>query len=218
MNFFAKTTLLSAVLAALLISPARAEVFVLEDDVNGFSLSIPDSWAKITNQKPDDKLTIAGPGANDYATCRVRVREDRRFLIYPRIFADPVQQVAYSREFWNDYLGEYEEITVDAFKDDSGVGKAFASTAEASFMSTDGTPVRKRGIMFAGLYNDRAYIVDCSSEQTLYDKWRPVFLSIIKSVDFEKTIHEYPDGHYRNFNTDKEVTIQGPGIIDVYKF
>ncbi len=220
MHFVLKSILVGAVMcsAAFSFSQVRAEVFVIEDQQNSFSLSFPDSWATTTNQKPDDKLTIAGPGVNDYAVCRVRVRQDKRYAIYPVAFSDPVQKVAYSREFWTDYLGEYEDIIVDAFKDESGVGKAFASTAEASFMSTDGTPVRKRGIMFAGLYFDRAYIVDCSSEQTLYDKWRPQFLSIIKSVDFSKMIHEFPNGDYRKFQEDPEVKIQGPAVLDVYKF
>jgi hypothetical protein len=150
--------------------------------------------------------------------CRVRQREDRRYVIFPVEYSSAIQRAAFSRKFWDEYLGEYDDVIVDAFKDDSGVGRAFASTAEVSFMTPEATKIRKRGIVFAGVYNDRLYIVDCSSEQTVYAKWRPVFLSIIKSVETTKTIHEFPTGEYRGFLGDDEVTIQGPRVQDVYKF
>jgi hypothetical protein len=59
--------------------------------------------------------------------------------------------------------------------------------------------MRKRGLMFASLYHDKAYIVDCSAEESVYEKWRPAFMGVVKSVDFEKVVHELPSGNYRNF-------------------
>jgi hypothetical protein len=218
MHFVFKTILVGAALCSMAVSTARAEIFYIEDQDDRFSISFPDLWAKVENQKPDDKLTIAGPGVNDFATCRVRVREDKRFLIYPREYASEIQRTSFTRDFWTDYLGEYDELTVDAFKDDSGVGKSYASMAEVSFMTAEGSLVRKRGLMFAGLYHDRAFIVDCSSQASLYEKWRPVFLSIIKSVDMSKVIFETPAGYYRDFLADPENTIEGPKKLDAYKF
>lgn len=213
MYFFVKSFLVAAVLCAVSFAPVRAEIFYIEDPVNGFSLSFPDLWAKVNNQKADDKLTVVGPGQNDFATCRVRVREDRRHLIYPRKFASAIQKVEYSKDFWTDYLGEYDEVEVEVFKDEAGLGKGFASYAEVSYMTAEGPLVRKRGIMFAALYNDRAYIADCSSEKSVYAKWRPVFLSIVKSVDFDKTIAEFPTGYYRDFSKDPELLINGPNPL-----
>ena len=218
MNFIFKSVLVGAALCSFASGVARAEVFVYESDKGDYSMSYPDSWAVTENLQPDDQLTITGPGVNDYATCRVRQREDKRFLIYPVEYSSDIQRAAYSRKFWDEYLGEYEDVVVDAFKDESGLGRGFASTAEVTFKTVAGTPVRKRGIMFGTVYHDKAYIVECASEQTLYDKWRPVFLSIIKSIDFEKKIHEFPTGEYRNFKADPAVTIYGPKNHDLYTF
>ena len=214
MNFFTRTIFFAAVILVSAWSPAKAEMFFVEDQSNRFTITFPDTWQMTLNQKSDDKLTVAGPGSNDYATCRVRVREERRFLIYPRKFASAVQKVGFSRDFWNKYLGEYDDVFVDDFREPTGLGKGFGSFTEASYTTAEGTIMRKRGLMFASLYHDKAYIVDCSAEESIYLKWRPAFLSIVKSVDFEKTIHELPSGNYRNFIADEKVVINGEKKID----
>ncbi len=200
------------------VSSAQAGQFFYEDQKEGFSISFPDTWARVTNQKADDKITIVGPGEGDYATCKVRVRNDRRFVIFPGKFDADIQKVAYSRKFWNDYLGDYNNVVVDSFKDEAGLGLGYASMAEASYETAEGTLVRKRGLMFASLYHDRVYIVDCSSEESVYMKWRPAFLSIVKSVDFSKVRHKKTNGHYREFNKDPKVKVEGKRKLDVYTF
>ncbi len=197
---------------------AKADVFYVEDQTNRFSITFPDTWAISSNQKPDDKLTILGPGENDFAVCRVRVRQDRRFLIYPRKFASNVQKVAYSRDFWNRYLGEYDNVSVDSFREPAGLGKGFGSFTEASYTTAEGSVVRKRGVMFASLYHDKAYIVDCSAEESVYSKWRPAFLNIVRSIDFEKVVYALPNGNYREFLNDPEVVINGEKKVDVYRY
>lgn len=214
MVFFKRSFILAAVLCVMGVGSAKAEVFFVEDQVNRFTLSFPDLWMTANNQKPDDKLTLVGPGEPDFATCRVRVREDRRFLIYPRKFASNVQKVAYSRDFWNRYLGEYDDVEVDNFREPAGLGKGFGSFTEATYTTAEGTIMRKRGLMFASLYHDRAYIVDCSAEASVYYKWRPAFMSIVKSVDFEKIVHELPSGNYRNFIADPELVINGAKKVE----
>lgn len=218
MHSLLKSFLIGAVLCAATVSSAKAEIFYIEDQVNRFSVSFPDLWAVVNDQKPDDKLTVAAPGANSHATCRVRVREDRRFLIYPRKFASPIQHLHYSQDFWNAYFGEYNDVNVDVFKDDAGLGRGFASYAEASYTTADGPIVRKRGIMFATLYRDRAYIVDCAAEESVYDRWRPSFLSIVKSIDFDKVIDEFPQGNYRNFLADDDLVVNGPNPLDQSRY
>tara|TARA_R110001592_G_scaffold79054_4_gene236781 strand:- start:8981 stop:9637 length:657 start_codon:yes stop_codon:yes gene_type:complete len=213
-----KLLLAGVLLCSAFISHAQAGQFFFEDQKERFTMTFPDTWARISNQKADDQITIAGPGANDYAICKVRVRQDRRYVIFPGKFDSDVQKVAYSRDFWNDYLGDYNEVVVDVFKDGSGLGLGYASMAEASYETAEGTLVRKRGVMFASLYHDHAYIVDCSSEESVYQKWRPAFLSIVKSVDFGNVRHAKSHGHYRGFDTDPKLEVEGPKALDVYKF
>lgn len=210
--------LTAALLFSLIPTSSKAEVFFIEDQDDRFSVAFPDHWDLTENQKPDDKLTVIAPGENDYSLCRVRVREDRKNLIYPPELAGSVQKVSYSREFWNDYLGEYDNVNVDSFREPTGLGKGFGSFTEASYTTAEGNIVRKRGMMFASLYHDKAYIVDCSAEESVYQKWRPYFLGIVKSVDFEKVIHELPSGNYRDFLNDPDVVINGAKKGDTYRY
>ena len=89
---------------------------------------------------------------------------------------------------------------------------------EASYETAEGPLVRKRGLMFATLYHDKLYIADCSAEESVYQKWRPAFLSIVKSIDFGLVRHGYAHGHYRNFIKDPKTVVEGQKKLDVYKF
>ncbi len=207
-------------LATVLSSYAQAESFFFEDREERFTITFPDTWKRISNQKADDRITIAAPGTNDYATCRVRVRQDRRYVIYPGKFDSDVQKVAYSRDFWNAYLGEFNDVVVDTFKDHSGLGSGYASMAEATYETAEGSLVRKRGVMFATLYHDRVYIADCSAEESVYHEWRPAFLSVVKSLDITAgNRHPKAVGHYRPFNNKgEEVKVLGRKKLDTYSF
>ncbi len=223
MHFLLKPVFIGAVFSSiafssLLIKPSNAEIFFVEDKDNRFSISFPDNWKKISNQKPDDRLSVAAPGKHNYALCRVRTREDRRFVIFPRKFDDAIQKVAFSNEFWDNYLGEYNLVRVDFLKDEAGLGLGHASMVEASYETFEEDIVKKRGIMFASLYHDQLYIVDCSSEASVYQKWRSSFLNIIKSLNFVKVTSERKSGHYRDFMSDPAVEVEGPKALDTYKF
>lgn len=217
MNKFLKSFLVCVAVLSIAPKMARAEIFYVEDQNDRFSLSFPDTWSMTGNQKPDDKLTIIAPGENNMATCRMRVREDKRYVIYPRKFADAIQKTAYSRQFWDEYLAEFDDVSVDFFKDEAGLGRGFASMAEVSFTTADQPIAKKRGIMFATLYNDRAFIIDCSSEESVYQNFRSDFLGVVKSVDLVKTMHEDVNGHYRSFDKDEPVEVQGPKTFNVHK-
>ncbi|PCJ99897.1 MAG: hypothetical protein COA45_03530 [Zetaproteobacteria bacterium] len=218
MHSFLKSFLVGAAFCSMALSSAQAEVFFIEDQNDRFTVTFPDLWKKIGNQKTDDKLTVVGPGSNDFANCRVRVRGDRRYVIFPNKFGSAIQKVSFSKEFWNNYLGEYDDVSVDVFKDEAALGLGHASMVEVSYETAEGPLVHKRGIMFATLYYDQVYIVDCSSEASVYSKWRSEFLGIVKSVDFKKMQFEKSSGHYRDFQDDKPVEVTGPRELDVYKF
>ncbi|MGE4313304.1 MAG: hypothetical protein AB7E85_03410 [Pseudobdellovibrionaceae bacterium] len=187
---------------------ARADYFVWKDAKSGVSLSYPDTWRQINNYAPDDVLTIAAPG-NDQAQCRVRVRDDGRFKIYPQRYQAAVQREAYSLEFWNEYLASYHDVMLHEVTDGAGLGQAFASMVKASYVTTH--PMKneiKTAIAAAGLYYDKAYILDCSSLAPAFAKYYPAFLSIYKSVDMDKMFHELPEGENRGMD-------KGP-IVQMY--
>lgn len=218
-----KSLLVGAALCSLGLSAtmqqAKAEVFFIDDATHRFSISFPDSWKRIANQKPDDMLTVTGAGQNNFADCRVRVNNDRRHVIHPPTLDAEIQRIEVSADFWDNYLSDYNNVEVQRFKDNAGLGYGHASMAEASYETTEGATVRKRGLMFASLYHDQMYVFECSSEETVYDEWRQTFLGIAKSVDFGVVTNDKTKGHYRDFtNEDEKVEVQGDRAADVFKF
>ena len=190
--------------------PARADYFVWRDHLTGLSLSFPDSWLVVANKEPDDLVTVMAPGGRGNAVCRVRAREDRRYLIYPPRFSAAIQKIDYGAAFWETYLGEYEDARLESVKDESGLGRGFASTAVADYRSAvPGPYMSRKGLMFASLYNGRAYITECSSHRDAFSRWKDDFLSIAKSVDFRKAHHEVLTGDYRNFMKDPFLPFAG---------
>lgn len=139
-----------AVLSFLSAAPARADIWFWQDDKTGMSLTFPDTWAVMNNRAPDD-LNDRRPG-HDNAMCRIRAREDRRFMIYPvRYMSAVFQKVAYSNAFWEYYVnGDYDLVNLDVMQDDAGLGRGNASYALATF-DAPGPDDRglKRGLMFA---------------------------------------------------------------------
>ena len=222
MNSLFKSLLVGAIVGVSTLGAfsfdAKAEIFYVEDQDDRFSVSFPDTWAKVSNQKEEDKLTIAAQGVNEFVECRVRVRNEERYLIYPETLAAEVQRTYISRDFWNHYLSEYDSYEIERFKDDAGLGYGHASMIEAAYETAGGKIVRKRGMMFASVYGSNLYILECSAEATVYDKWRQSFLGIVKSVDFQRVSHPHSQGYYRNFKTeDDQVEIVGPKELDAYK-
>lgn len=217
MRVFTKVLTVFVLVFSTIPTVAQAEIFFIEDQDDRFTITFPDLWKKVGNQKPDDKLTILGPDGNNHLICRVRVRPDRRFVIFPHQFDDEIQRIAVSAEFWKNYLGEYNAVYVEEFKDGAGLGRGYAGLVEATYETDSSVPVKKKGIMLASLYHDQLYVVDCSAEESVYLKWRPAFLGIIKSVDFDPVVYEPIHGHYRHFDEDAPVIIEGPKSLDVYK-
>ena len=181
------TFLLTLSVFALGVTSANAEVFYWKDADTKMSFTYPDRWDVRHNQRPDDIYAVAAPGVNNHAICRLRVRDDN------------IQRIAYSNDFWDSYLGEYNDVTMRRVYDDAGLGRGFASFAEADYTTALGPKMEKRAIMFASLYNNNAYILECSAEKHSYHKWHNSFLSVVKSVNFRKEINEAKNGYYRNF-------------------
>jgi hypothetical protein len=217
MRFPLKTLTFALVLMAG-IAPAKADVFVWRDAETKLSLSYPDTWRQIHNQQPNDIFTVAAPGDGEYATCRIRVTEDKRFIIYPRQFADEIQRLNFSRSFWENYVGEFNGATINGVWDNAGFGDGYASFADVSFISSAGPKVQKRGVMFAANYNDQLFVGECSSETSVFVNWSDHFLSFVKSVDFKNEYALFINGWYRGFMSDDVLRIHGRRPVDLYTY
>ncbi len=188
--------------SALLLFPAaaKADYFLWEDPVSHLTITFPDTWKTAHNQKPDDILTILGPSEHGFPKCVVKTRDDKRYVIFPPQYGRSIQNEAVSSGFWKTYLDEYQDYNLAKVVDDAGLGRWHASYALAGYTDYDGRVFEKRrSIMFASLYYDTMYILECSALEHAYEDWYFPFMSIVKSVDFRKMYNEVPSGHYRNF-------------------
>lgn len=212
---------IAATLALLVLTAfaphASAYDFFWQDSKTKASLAFPDDWRVVHNQKTDDVLTIVAPSDNEFPMCRMRIREDRRFMIYPRRYADNIQRINYSEEFWQSYIGEFRAGRLDEMHDNSGLGRGYGSYAYISFIPDASPLMKRRGLVFVGLYRDKAYIFECSAHADAFEAWAPVFLNIASTVNFRKELHQLPGGYYRHFPADKVLKIHNAGgKVDIY--
>jgi hypothetical protein len=190
---------------------AKADYFVWQDEKSGLSLTFPDTWKMQNNANPDTIATVAGPSDLGKPICRVDVRDDKRYIIYPARYQDAVQKVAVSRPFWQKFLSQYDEYNLGDVYDGAGLGRGFASYALASYGRHFGTVMQSRqALMFASLYRDKLFVVECSALAHEYDRWEMDFRGIIKSIDFKKAYHELPTGEYANFLNEAEMYFWAP--------
>ncbi len=199
------------------VSQAKADYFVWKDPESGVSLSFPDTWKQVSNADANDVITVMAPSGRAHASCRVRANADERYMVYPPKFSPSVQKISYSYDFWNKYLAEYDDAEIFDLYDGAGLGRGFASYAIADYESAvQGPHMHRRAILFATLYHDTAYVLECSSHVDAFKDWKKLFLSIAGSVDFEKAHHEVRTGNYRNFLGDRQMqfdSTEGPGRI-----
>lgn len=198
---------------------ARADYFVWEDPKSGLTLSYPDTWKMVSQRQPDEVFAIIAPSSTgEDAVCRVRVRDDKRYLVYPPHLGRDVQTVSYSREFWEEYLNEYDNVEIYG-TNDGGLGRGYGSFAVSGYEGALFSPYgRRRGITSASLYFGKAYIVDCSARIMAFEKYQPLFLSIMGSVDFKKAHDELWSGDYRNFFADPRFEFKWPGSAAVMRY
>ena len=163
---FIATLLLTGLLLLAGTTAARADYVVWRDAHSGLSLSFPDTWRIVNNFAPDDVLMIMAPSGDGYAACRVRVREDRRYLIYPSHFSGAIQRVEFSSRFWDQYIQDYENTWIQNVYDGAGLGRGHAGYAIAYYRSAvPGPETDRKALMFASLYNDKLYILECSARR-----------------------------------------------------
>ncbi len=187
----------------LVSNPAYADYFLWQDSKSGLTVTFPDTWKKQSILNPDTILRIEAPSDGDDAVCTIKTYDDHRYTIFPSDYGRDVQKVAVSIPFWQSYMGHYDGYDIGRVYDGGGLGRWIASYATASYSTHDGTAMtNRRAIMFASLYYDTVYAVECSTYASAYEKWERNFISVIKSIDFKKIYHGKIHGHYRNFLKD----------------
>lgn len=200
MNFrlFALVSLVSAVCAS---GAAHADYVVWNDVETGATLSFPDTWKQINNQQPDDLITLSIPSSDDEnAVCRLRAREDKRFIIYPNANRADVRDLHFTQQFWDQYTASYDNVNIVRQQDNGGLGRGFSSMLLVSFMAPPTEPAAQRaGVMAVTNYYDHVYVAECTSSLLSYRKFNDGFLSFFKSINFKKVYHELTIGDYRNF-------------------
>jgi len=190
------------ILAAVLLSPsvAKADYFVWKDEKTGLAITFPDTWKMQNNVGDNTILTVMGSSHNDQPVCKVDVKDDKRFTIYPAHYGPDVQKVAVSVPFWQQYLAQYDKYTLGNVYDGVGLGRWYASYAVAGYTRHFGSVMQsRRAVMYASLYRDKLYVIECSALDHAYEAWQNDFRGIIKSVDFKKAYHEVPTGEYADF-------------------
>lgn len=216
MTKFLGFTALSTVLI-LAAGAAQADVFYWQDPESGASITFPDRWETTSNKNPGDVLTINAPGANDFATCRLNVQPEGRFKIYPIGYSDEIQRTRFSLEFLEQKVfAHYDDVSIDQFSDNAGLGRGFASWASATYTTAYGPKMRKQAMAYVSYYNNHVYTLECSAEASAYARWYNPFLSVLKSVDFKKTTNHNYTGYYRNFLGDRTLVVHGERPVDDY--
>lgn len=204
------------IVLAVCVTQASAHIFVIGDQDDGFTVAFPEEWTPVTNQKPDDKLTIAAPGGDDVASCRVRVREDRRFMTYPPSAAATIQNAAYGKDFWSTYLNEYDRPALSSVTTGARMGQVPATQASA-FYVTPREGIEKQAVMNAALYNGRAYIVECAAEADSFSRFSGAFTDIMNSLNPTKVGNGLRQSYYSDFTNDPMLIInRGGGDAALY--
>jgi hypothetical protein len=200
------------------VKTAKADVYVWGDDKTGVTLSFPDTWKIVSSAAPNDLVTFMAPSGRAHASCRMRADEEGRYLIYPPGLSWAVQKQYVSVNFWNKYIAEFDDPQLLAVGDGAGLGRGWASFAVVKYKdAVEGPYMNRVGMMFASVYNDHLYVLECSSHEDAFAQWQNMFRSVAHTVDFRKEPHELYTGNYRNFLTDKPIMLKGEGG-SVYKY
>lgn len=208
---------LAIVVALSGFSAAQAEIFVWQSAAQDISFTVPDTWRMGHNQAADDIATFAAPDREAFPECRVKKRIDGRFNIYPSYLQDEVHRVFFGRDFWERYVGEFEGADVEMVRF-GGLDNNSATYSVSAYEPVNDIKMNRKAIAFAALKGERLFIVECSAEASLYEKWEPAFLSVIKSVRLAPYYHTNRGGNYREAQADLPLIIRGKRKLDAYKY
>jgi len=196
---------------------ATSNSYVWKDGVNGFTFSFPDSWGVQTADSPTTRVRIAGPLNEDFATCRVKAEKDGRLKIYPKHLMSEAVYETLGRDFWEKEVASQDNATITDIRGPASLGgKGDATAIKESFVQDSGNgKINMYGEQIGSIYGDTRYVVSCSSRLEQFQKYAPVFATIMGSVDLDPRYHPFATGYYRDFLADPQLALPRtkPGTI-----
>lgn len=183
--------------------PVQANTAFWEDPETHIRITYPFEWRIQNNGPSAEILHIRAPYNEDLAQCRLEAIEDRRFVIYPREILNEVNNRELADEYWETFVARFTNPNIKDLILDQGLAQGNATYALVDFTNSQAQPgVRMRGIYFASLYGDLNVNMGCAVEANKFDKWAPVFFSIVDTLEFPEKYNILRNGHYRNFFRD----------------
>jgi hypothetical protein len=181
----------------LTTSSAKADVFVWKDPEFNIDLVYPDDWRVQFNAHPDLKLHILAPQGRDFAACKVNVKRDARYKVYPIKYTTRINSIVFNAENIREHFVEEDYPSVIARNDFAAIGKADAVYAEVRYVGRQqGVSVPMQALVFATLYGDMNFVFECEAAAQNWAYWKPIFMNIAKSVDFPLAQDMLPHGRY----------------------
>ncbi len=215
-------TIMTGIAAATLLNAATAratsDAFVWKDAKYGYTFSFPDSWGIQTKETPDMRIRIAGPINADWATCSIQVKKDGRLQIYPKRLMTQAVDDTLNQTFWRRQVGEHDNAVIRDYVAPASLGGRGDATAikETFEQNTGNGKINMFGEQIASIYGNMRYVASCSARIDQYDKYAPLFSSILASVQLSPRYAPFATGYYRDFLSDGQVSLPRtkPGTIN----
>lgn len=188
---------------------ATSNSYVWKDPVNGFTFSFPDSWGIQTSDSPSTRIRIAGPLNEDFATCRIKAEKDGRLKIYPKHLMEEAVYETLGPKFWENETADQNNVVITDMRGPAGMGGKGDATAirETFVWNTGKGNINMYGEQIASIYGDTRYVVSCSSKLEQFNKYAPLFGTIMGSVDLDPRYHPFATGYYRDFLADPKLVL-----------
>lgn len=202
------------VLGLAVAAPAMADTYIYTDPHHDFRISFPDSWTLQTPEAATGVVRIAGPLGEELPTCQVKAEPDGRIAIYPKNRQNQAVVVTLDQEFWQTQVNQYPNAEITEYRAPTSLGQGDA-TAVKAFYTFDG--VQMYSTWAATIYAGTRYTMHCASRAEAYERWAPLFASIIGSFDLDRKYHPFAQGYYRDFLADEKIYIprRKPGTTDI---
>jgi len=166
---------------------------------------------------PTTRIRIAGPLNQDFATCRIKAEKDGRLKIYPKHLMEEAVYETLDRKFWENEIGDHDDAIITDIRGPASLGgKGDATAIKEVFVANTGNDrINMYGVQIASIYGDTRYVVSCSSKLEKFNRYAPLFATIMGSVDLETRYAPFATGYYRDFLADPKLILPRtkPGTI-----
>lgn len=195
---------------------ANAETYRWIDPDFGIEMSFPDTWMRQHTSGERKRLHVMEETGADFAQCKVIAERDGRFEIYPANYLEDIVKRELDGQFWTEHLINYDNPRINYLAEEGGLGRGYATYIDFTYQQdVKGRPLPMRGLAYATIYHDMRVVVECVSVANRFEKWQPIFVGVVKSVDFDPKFHPQIHGEYRNVFRDYPVFIPQRGDMGV---